>query len=451
MPPLTATGQVDAAQPRTSLPRQDRLGKDRRLVQQRAVYLDYHASTPCDPRVLEEMLPYFLDTFANPASSIHAAGRKATGVVETARARVASAINAEPEEIVFTSGATESNNLAILGASAAAPEERWRVLASAIEHKSVMAPCGALSKQGFAFEELPVDGDGLLDLGALAEVVSAETFLVSVQAVNNEIGTIQPVRAVVQIAHAAGALVHCDAAQALGRIPIDVSSWGVDLLSLSGHKCYGPKGVGALYVRGGARGAPIRPLAYGGGQEHHVRPGTLNVPGIVGLGAAAEIAEAERESDAVRVVLLRDWFERQLLAAIPHARRNGAINNRVAGNSSITLPSLEAEALIARLRDINVSTGAACTSGAPEPSHVLRAIGLDRAQSYGTLRIGIGRYTLAEELQHATSRIISAASFVAAHTTRAVVVTTSNPSRPRRSSHHPLTVREVARGTAIEN
>lgn len=406
MPPLTATGQVDVAPPRSNLSCGTRLRQDRQQAYRRAVYLDHHASTPCDPRVLEEMLPYFLDTFANPASSIHRAGRKAANAVEAARARVASAINAEPGEIIFTSGATESNNLAIIGASTTALEDRRRVFASAIEHKSVIASCHALSSRGFVFRTIPVDGDGLLDLGALAEAVNDETFLVSVQAANNEIGTIQPVRAVVQIAHAAGALVHCDAAQALGRIPVDVGDWGIDLLSLSGHKCYGPKGIGALYVRGGAKNAPLEPLLHGGGQEHDIRSGTLNVPGIVGLGIAAEIAAMECEAEAKRVEQLRDWLEAQILGGVPQARRNGSATSRVAGNSSITFPGVEAEVLIANLPELYLSTGSACTSGAPEPSHVLTAIGVSREAAYQTVRIGLGRFTTSDELTHSISRLV---------------------------------------------
>lgn len=371
----------------------------------RCIYLDYHASTPCDPRVVEAMLPYFLDTFANPSSSNHEPGKKAAQAVEKARQQVARAVNAEPGEIVFTSGATESNNLAILGSAAEAPPGRRKVLASAIEHKSVLGPCKALEKRGFEFELIPVDRDGLLDLGALADLVDDETFLVSVQAVNNEIGTIQPVLEVVQIAHSAGALVQCDAAQALGRIRIDVGDWGVDLLSLSAHKCYGPKGVGALYVRGGARKAPLEPLVYGGGQEHDRRPGTLNVPGIMGFGLATVIAEQERQADTERIRQLRDQFEEEILEAIPDVRRNGSLTRRVAGNSSLTFPSVDAEALIANMRGLALSTGSACTSGAPDPSHVLTAIGLSRDEASSTVRVGIGRFSMEEELEYAAAKI----------------------------------------------
>ena len=362
------------------------------------------------------MLPFFLDTYANPASSVHLAGRKAANAAETARKRVARAIRAEPGEIIFTGGATESNNLAILGLTRTGLVGRKRVLASAIEHKSVLAPCQSLTKDAFDFDVVPVDRDGLLDLGALADLVDDKTLLVCVQAVNNEIGTIQPVLEVVQIAHAAGALVHCDAAQALGRIPIDVGDWGVDLLSLSGHKCYGPKGIGALYVRGGARNAPIEPLLLGGGQEFRLRPGTLNLPGIVGLGLAAQIAASEHDLETRRLSSLRDWFERQILDALPSAYRNGSSVRRVAGSTSLTFPGVDAEALIANLPHVQLSTGSACSSGAPETSHVLTAIGLDRTAAAQTVRIGFGRFTMSDQTRHAARELVAAVQHVRSHT-----------------------------------
>ncbi len=385
-------------------------GRDLETAQRRemtcGVYLDNHASTPCDPRVVEEMLPYFYDKCANPASGMHAHGRMAAQAVQNARRQVAVSIGAEPTEIVFTSGATESNNLAILGAAGASSCGRRRILASAIEHKSVLVPCRSLLKQGFDVEIIPVAGDGRIDLDALAGMLDESTFLVTVQAVNNEIGTIQSVSEVCELAHASGALLHCDAAQALGRVGIHMGNWGADLLSLSGHKCYGPKGIGALYVRGGARSAPLKSLVHGGGQEFDVRSGTLNVPGIVGLGAAVEFAERERRSDSEKIGRLRDRFERQVISAIPTARRNGATAVRVAGNSSITFPGIEAEALIARLGDVHCSTGAACTAGALEPSHVLSAIGLTRAEAYSTVRVGIGRFNTQDDVSYAASRLV---------------------------------------------
>jgi cysteine desulfurase len=371
------------------------------------VYLDNHASTPCDPRVVEAMLPFFLENFANPSSSIHEAGRRAATAVEAARAQIAATIHAQPGEVLFTSGATESNNLAILGVCQTPRASRRRVLASAIEHKSVLQACKLLARRGFEFKAVPVDPDGLVDLGALSRLLEEPTAMVSIQAVNNEIGTIQPVLEVVQLAHNAGALVHCDAAQALGRIPIDVGSLGVDLLSLSGHKCYGPKGIGALYVRGGVRTAPLEPLAYGGGQEHEKRPGTLNVPGIVGFGRATQIANQEGAIETERIRRLRDWFESRVLEGVPGAHRNGCLARRVAGNSSLTFPGADAEALIANLRDVAISTGSACTSGAPDPSHVLTAIGLSRKAAYSTVRIGIGRFNMDRDLEYAASELRS--------------------------------------------
>ena len=379
--------------------------RDNRDTRPQRVYLDYHASTPCDPRVVQEMLPYFVEVFGNPSSASHGEGKRADEAVGKAREFVARAIGALPGEIAFTSGATESNNLAILGSFRAAPPKRRRVLASAIEHKAVLEACRALARSGAAFQVIPTDHRGLVDLAALVDLVDDETALVSVQAANNEIGTIQPVSEIAQICHRVGAVFHCDAAQALGRIPIDVADWNVDLLSISSHKCYGPKGVGALFVRGGIRTAPLEPLMYGGGQESQLRPGTLNVPGIVGFGRACELTVAEQESEADRVRHLRDAFEAGILTAVPDVIRNGALGRRLAGNSSLLFRGVDAEAVIANLPQLALSTGSACTSGAPEPSHVLTAIGLSREDAGSTLRIGIGRFTMDHELQYAGSSI----------------------------------------------
>lgn len=379
-----------------------------RATRREHVYLDYHASTPCDPRVVEAMLPFFIETFANPSSSIHAQGRQAAEAVEKARAHVAQTIGAASGEIIFTSGATESNNLAIQGAVRCAPPGRRRVLATTIEHKCVLESCKWLARQGYDFEMIPVAEDGLVDLGALVDLVDERTALVSVQAASNEIGTIQPIAEVAQVVHRAGALLHSDAAQALGRIPIDVRTWGVDLLSLSGHKCYGPKGVGALYVRGGARSAPLEPLVFGGGQEAGLRSGTLNVPGIVGFGRACEIAQVETSRESVRLGRLRDWFEKRVQSGVEGVWRNGSIERRLPGNSSLRFEGVDAEALIANLPQVALSTGSACTSGALEPSHVLTAIGLSREQAYSTVRVGIGRFTMEDELEFAVREICNA-------------------------------------------
>lgn len=369
------------------------------------VYLDYHASTPCDPRVVEAMLPFFIETFANPSSSIHAQGRQAAEAVQRARSRVAQAIGAAAGEIIFTSGATESNNLAIQGAARCAPEGRRKVLATTIEHKCVLESCRWLAKHEYNFELIPVGVDGLVDLAALVDLVDEQTAIVSVQAASNEIGTIQPMAEVAQVVHRSGALLHSDAAQALGRIPIDVGFWGVDLLSVSGHKCYGPKGVGALYVRGGARSAPLEPLVFGGGQEAGLRSGTLNVPGIVGFGKACEIARQEMNKESVRIGQLRDWFEKMVQSSVDGVSQNGSITRRLPGNSSLRFDGVDAEALIANLPRVALSTGAACTSGALEPSHVLTAIGLSREQANSTIRVGLGRFTMVDELEIAAKEI----------------------------------------------
>jgi cysteine desulfurase len=359
--------------------------------------------------VLEVMLPFFLETYANPSSTVHQAGREAAMAVEKAREQVAGLIDCRPGEILFTSGATESNNLALLGAVHAAPAGRNRILAGAIEHKSVLEPCRLLGGRGFEFATIPVHHDGQLDLAALVDFVDEHTAVVSVQAANNEIGTLQPLAEVAQIAHRVGAVVHCDAAQAPGRIPIDVRESDVDLLSVSGHKCYGPKGVGALYVKGGMRTAPLAPIMTGGGQEHGLRPGTLNVPGIVGFGRAAELAIEDLAVESRRVSRLRDELESFVMSRFPGAHRNGAECRRLAGNSSLTFPGVEADALVVQLTDVVISTGSACTSGAPEPSHVLTAIGLSREEASGTVRLGLGRFTLETDVEYAARRLVEVA------------------------------------------
>jgi cysteine desulfurase len=369
------------------------------------VYLDYHASTPCDPRVVEAMLPFFVDVYANP-SSAHAGGRETGTAVSAARAHIAHAIGCAPGEVVFTSGATESNNLAVLGAAHAAPPDRRRVLVSSVEHKAVLEPAHALRRRGFEVETIPVEHDGRVAMHTLAALLDTRTALVSVQVANNEVGTIQPIAEIAELVRASGALLHCDAAQAVGRMAVDAGAWGVDLLSLSGHKCYGPKGVGALVVRGGPRSAAIEPLMFGGGQEGGLRPGTLNVPGIVGLGRACQLAVTEWKGEASRLGQLRDEFERRLMAAIPGITRNGALDRRLAGNSSLRVEAVDADAVIANLPDVLLSTGSACTSGAIEPSHVLTAMGLTRTEARETFRVGLGRFTTAADVEYAARRIV---------------------------------------------
>lgn len=372
------------------------------------IYLDHHASTPCDPQVVEAMSPYFSEYFANPSSSMHRAGKVAYEAVDHARNAIATALGARPNEIVFTSGATESNNLAVLGVAHRASPTRRHIVTCAVEHKSVLEPCKALSSAGFEVTVLPVTADGVVSLSQLKEVVTDKTLLVSIQAANNEIGTLQPIREISRVAHVQGALIHCDAAQAVGKIPIDVVSLDIDLLSASAHKLYGPKGIGCLYIRDGARNLPISTVLYGGGQEYGIRPGTLNVPAIVGFARAVELAVQAIDQEATRIGELRAQFEKAILTALPETHRNGALHHRLPGNCSLTIPGIEAEILIANLPELAISTGSACTSGAPEPSHVLLAIGLSRHDAFSTIRIGIGKNTTHEDVQLATRQIIEA-------------------------------------------
>lgn len=381
------------------------------------IYLDYHATTPCDPRVVEAMLPFFGITFGNASSTLHSTGREALTAVDKARAQVAALIGARPGEIVFTSGATESNNLALLGlargmarvAEMKGNPVRRRIVTSPTEHKAVLEPCHQLEKEGFELVQLPVDRAGLVSVDGAERAITDDTLLVSIQMANNEIGTIQPLTELAGLAHNKGALVHTDAAQAVGKIGIDVGVCDIDLLSLSAHKVYGPKGVGALYIRGGISSLPIQPLVFGGGQERDLRPGTLNVPGIVGLGAACRLCMDVLPSEATHVGKLRDKLESVLMYRIPGVQRNGFLGARLPGNSSLTFPGIEAEALIANIPEIALSTGSACTSGAPEPSYVLTAIGLSREAAYSTLRIGLGRFTTEEEVSYASTAIVQAA------------------------------------------
>jgi cysteine desulfurase len=365
------------------------------------IYLDNHSSTPCDPRVVEAMLPYFTEAYANPSNALHVLGRRAADAVEEARCRIASLIGASPREIVFTSGATESNNLAILGLAKRADGARRKIVTSPIEHKSVIEAAKHLTGSGFEITFLPVDATGTVSIKAAEELIDDQTLLVSVQAANNEIGTIQPIAEISAIAHARGAVFHSDAAQAAGKIALDVDCLGVDLLSISAHKLYGPKGVGAVYVRGGASTKRLAPLFHGGGQERDLRPGTLNVPGIVGLGQACALCAAEMHEEARRIGQLRDRLEEELLRAIPDLRRNGNLTNRLPGNSSLTFPGVEADALLLNVPELALSTGSACTSGAPEPSHVLTAVGLPRDLAHSTIRVGLGRFNTATEIHTA--------------------------------------------------
>lgn len=375
-------------------------------LDRRFVYLDNHSSTPVDPRVIAVITEYLKENPANPANPYHPLARKAAEAVEAARGQVAALIGAEPEEIVFTSGATEANNLAILGTALATGTKEKRIVTSAIEHKSVLEPCRWLEGQGFEVVVVPVDSRGHVDLNRLTEAVDASVALVSIQLANNEIGTIQRFEEIASVVKTKGAALHCDAAQAVGKIPVDVNRLRVDFLSISAHKLYGPKGAGALYVRGGARKARLRPLFFGGAQEWHLRPGTLNVPAIVGFGEACKIAREEMPGEMNRVGSLRDRFEAALGASLRGLQINGDLHGRLPNNSSITFPNTDADSLLLNLPDIALSTGAACSAGTWAPSPVLLAIGLSRVEAFRTVRVGLGRLNTEADVEYAVERIV---------------------------------------------
>ncbi len=391
---------------------------DQPLRPNRPVYLDNQATTRCDPRVLETMLPFFTERYGNPHSVEHAMGNDADAAVEAARAQVAALVGADVKEIVFTSGATESNNIAIKGAARFAARmgnQRRRVVTVATEHKCVLESVADLADEGFDHVFLPVSSDGLLDPDALRDALSEPTLLVSVMAVNNEIGVVQDIASLAAIAKQAGALFHTDIAQATGKIPLDLTGWRVDLASISGHKLYGPKGVGALFVRRRPR-VRLAPLFSGGGQERGLRSGTLPAPLIVGLGEACRLARAEMAEETARIAALRARLLGQLQRDIPGIVVNGSMAARIAGNLNLTFPATPAADLMARASDLCVSTGSACSSAAVEPSYVLRALGLSDEAAARTLRIGIGRFTSPADIDYA------AAALAAAHAGQATPV-----------------------------
>jgi cysteine desulfurase len=363
-------------------------------METKGIYLDYNATTPCDPCVVEKMLPYFTEIFGNPSNGLHRQGRLAAKAVDEAREQIASLIGVTPREIVFTAGATESNNLAILGlARSIFGKSRKRIVTNSVEHKSVLGPCQKLVEIGFELVVLPVDEGGRVDLDAARVAINEDTLLVSVQAANNEIGTLQPIRELSEFAHEKGAIVHCDAAQIVGKIEVDVQNLGIDLFSISAHKLYGPKGVGALFIGNRIKAFSIEPLLYGGGQESGIRSGTTNVPAVVGFGEACHIAQELLPQEANRISFLRDLLEANLKTNIPNLKINGQTTNRLPNTSSLTFPNIDADALILNLESVMIGTGSACSSGAFEPSHVLTAIGLSREEAYSTVRVSLGRFT----------------------------------------------------------
>jgi cysteine desulfurase len=376
-----------------------------------AIYLDHHATTPVAAEVLAAMLPYFTEKFGNPSSRQHLFGQEAARAVAEARAQVAALVGAGPEEIVFTSGATESDNLALRGAARSLASRGRHVVTTTIEHPAVLEPCRTLEREGFEVTRVEVDAGGVVDPARVAAALRSDTVLVSMMAANNEIGTIQPVREVGGLCRERAVVFHCDAVQALGRIPVDVQAWNADLVSLSAHKMYGPKGVGALYVRRDRRPRlRLQPQAEGGGQEKGVRSGTLNVPGIVGFGAAAQLAaQAIVSGEPERLRALRDRLFAGLRARIGGVELNGAAEPRLPGNLHVSIDRAEAETLILSLGGrIALSSGAACAEAGGKGSHVLRALGLSDERVYTALRFGVGRYNDAGEIDSVVEAIAEA-------------------------------------------
>lgn len=370
------------------------------------IYLDNHATTPVDPRVLAAMLPYFTEQFGNASSKNHPFGWEAEAAVDSAREQVAKLIGAgSAREIVFTSGATESDNLAIKGVAQAYRERGNHIVTCTTEHKAVLDSCKALEKQGFKVTYLRVQTNGLLDLQRLEESLTDETILVSIMAANNEIGTIQPVEEIGRLTRKKGILFHTDATQAVGKIPINVDKMAIDLLSLTAHKIYGPKGVGALYVRGEKPRVKVMPMLDGGGHERGMRSGTLNVPGIVGLGIACELGQKEMGGEAERLMGLRERLRTGLVQQLEDVYINGDPGRRLPGNLNMSFAYIDGESLMMGLKEIAVSTGSACTSASLEPSHVLKALGLDDSLAHASIRFGVGRFNTAEEIEYTIGRV----------------------------------------------
>jgi cysteine desulfurase len=371
------------------------------------IYMDHHATTPVDPRVLEAMLPYFSEKFGNAASVTHVFGWEAEAMVESARRQIAQAIGAQPKEIIFTSGATEADNLALKGVVRASADRGNHIIISAIEHKAVWDCARRLEHEGVSVTYLPVNREGLVDPEDVRRAVTDRTALISVIYANNEIGTIQPIRAIGQIARERGVPFHTDAVQAIAKIPIDVVADNIDLLSLSAHKTYGPKGVGALYVRGGRPRIHLAPLLDGGGHERGLRPGTLPVPLIVGFGVAVEIAAQEMSTESPRLAELRDRLMHAIMENLDGVFLNGAPSPRLPNNLNLSFAAVEGEAILMGLKDdVALSSGSACSSVTVEPSHVLAAIGVPEELAHASIRFGLGRSNTAEDVDHVASRVV---------------------------------------------
>jgi cysteine desulfurase len=369
------------------------------------IYMDNHATTPVDPRVLEEMLPYFTDKFGNAASRNHSFGWAGEEAVETARQRIAKLIGAGATEIIFTSGATESDNLAIKGVAERQREKGNHIITAVTEHKAVLDTCKHLEECGFRVTYLPVEKDGLMDLDGFKRALDEKTILVSIMVANNEIGVIQRVEEIGILCHDRGVLFHSDATQAVGKMPVDVNKLAIDLMSLSAHKMYGPKGVGALYVRRKNPRVELAPLLDGGGHERGMRSGTLNVPGIVGLGKACAIASEEMPQEACHLAGMRNRLRDKILGRLKQVFVNGSMEHRLPGNLNLSFAGVDSESLLMGINDIAVSTGSACTSASIEPSHVLKALGIGDDLAHSSIRFGLGRFNTDAEIDYVADRV----------------------------------------------
>jgi cysteine desulfurase len=370
------------------------------------IYMDHHATTPVAPDVFEAMRPYFLEHFGNAASRNHAFGWAAEGAVEAARAQVARLIGCKPIEVVFTSGATESDNLALKGIAHAYRDKGTHLVTSLIEHHAVLDTCKRLEKEGFHVTYVPVGRDGVVDPASVAKAITPKTTLVSIMLANNEVGTIQPLAEVGRVCRERGVFLHSDAVQGVGKIPVNVDEMNVDLLSLTAHKIYGPKGIGALYVRMGRPRVRLLPQMDGGGHEKGRRSGTLNVPGIVGLGKACELAGRLMEDERVKLTALRERLRANLFLRLDHLHLNGHPTLRLPGNLNVSFEFIDGEALLLSLKDVALSSGSACTSASVEASHVLRAMGRGDALAHASLRFGLGRGNTEEEVDYVCDRIV---------------------------------------------
>lgn len=370
------------------------------------IYMDNHATTPMDPRVLEEMLPYFMEKFGNAASRNHAFGWAAEEGVETARERIAKLVGATTKEIIFTSGATESDNLAIKGVAEMYKEKGNHIITAVTEHKAVLDTCKRLEKYGYRVTYLPVQKDGLIDLDDLKRAMDDKTILVTIMYANNEIGVLQPVTEIGKLCHERGVIFHSDATQAVGKVPVDVVKQNIDVMSISAHKMYGPKGVGALYVRRKNPRVQISAIIDGGGHERGMRSGTLNVPGIVGLGKACAIATEEMAKEACTLAGLRNRLRDSIMGRLDEVYINGSMEHRLPGNLNISFAYVEGESLLMGINDIAVSSGSACTSATLEPSYVLKALGTGDDLAHSSIRFGIGRFNTQAEVDYVADRVV---------------------------------------------